>query len=312
LTRDKGVLDLAGAFRIIADERHDVRLAFVGPDEDGLQPAIAARCAGLHDRVRFHEFTHAPQEFMAAADVLCLPSYREGVGTVAIEAAACAVPVVASRIYGIVDAVDEGRTGLLHAAGDVQGLARELRRLIDDPPLRQSLGSAGRVRAGLEFDVTHMVAGQLAIYAGALGGASVRSARRWYRRFGKRALDLVIASVALIAALPLLVAVAAVVRLTLGARVLFRQRRPGLKGVPFTLMKFRSMSDRYDRHGSPLPDADRLSPFGRFLRATSLDELPELWNVVRGEMSLVGPRPLRMEYLDRYTDEQARRHDLLP
>jgi lipopolysaccharide/colanic/teichoic acid biosynthesis glycosyltransferase/glycosyltransferase involved in cell wall biosynthesis len=313
LARDKGVLDLAAAFRTLADERSDVRLVVVGPDEEGLQPAIASACAGVEDRVRFVEFTDRPQDFMAAADVLCLPSYREGIGTVTVEAAACGIPVVASRIYGITDAVEEGQTGLLHPAGDVQGLVIELRRLLADPQLRRSLGAAARVRAGREFSVSRMVAGQLSVYAGALDrAASGRARHGWYRRFGKRAFDAAVSTFALAVLSPLFIAVAIVVRTTLGAPVLFRQRRPGLNGVPFTLVKFRSMTDRYDGHGQPLPDGERLTGVGRFLRSTSLDELPELWNVLTGEMSLVGPRPLLMQYLDRYTPEQARRHEVRP
>lgn len=128
----------------------------------------------------------------------------------------------------------------------------------------------------------------------------------------KRLLDLIAALVALaLLAIPLLV-LALAVRVRIGSPVLFRQRRPGLGGRPFTLVKFRSMRNATDPHGCPLPDAERLLPFGRFLRATSLDELPELWNVLKGEMSLVGPRPLLTEYLDRYTPDQARRHDVRP
>jgi lipopolysaccharide/colanic/teichoic acid biosynthesis glycosyltransferase len=118
--------------------------------------------------------------------------------------------------------------------------------------------------------------------------------------------------VALLLAAPLLLVVALAVRLNLGSPVLFRQRRPGLHGRPFTMVKFRTMRDAIGRDGRPLPDAARLTPFGTLLRATSLDELPELWNVLRGEMSLVGPRPLLMEYLERYTPEQARRHNVRP
>ncbi len=111
---------------------------------------------------------------------------------------------------------------------------------------------------------------------------------------------------------PVLLGVAAVVRLSLGSPVLFRQVRPGLRGEPFEMLKFRTMRDAHDAHGRLLPDAERLTAVGRFLRATSLDELPELLNVVRGEMSLVGPRPLLMEYLPLYTPEQARRHEVRP
>lgn len=133
-----------------------------------------------------------------------------------------------------------------------------------------------------------------------------------YRRHLKRIFDLCIASAALIALAPLLLIIAALVRVSLGAPVIFRQQRPGLHGKPFTLLKFRSMTDARDAEGNLLPDDRRLTRFGRFLRSSSLDELPELINVVRGDMSLVGPRPLLMEYLDRYTPEQMRRHAVRP
>lgn len=134
----------------------------------------------------------------------------------------------------------------------------------------------------------------------------------FYARRGKRWLDLALAGGALaVLALPMLV-LAALVRWRLGSPVLFRQTRPGLGGRLFAMVKFRTMTDARDAEGRLLPDNVRLTRFGRLLRATSLDELPELWNVLRGEMSLVGPRPLLVEYLDRYTAEQARRHDSLP
>ena len=110
----------------------------------------------------------------------------------------------------------------------------------------------------------------------------------------------------------MLAALALAVRLAIGAPILFKQQRPGLRGLPFTIYKFRTMSDTRDAAGGLLPDADRLGWFGKFLRSTSLDELPELLNVLRGEMSIVGPRPLLMEYLPRYSAEQMRRHDVLP
>lgn len=128
----------------------------------------------------------------------------------------------------------------------------------------------------------------------------------------KRAFDLVITIPALILISPLMGLVAILVRFKLGSPVIFRQARPGWKGEIFTLYKFRSMRDALDSSGRPLPDAERMTSFGRKLRAFSLDELPELWNVLCGEMSLVGPRPLLVQYLERYTPEQARRQDVLP
>jgi sugar transferase EpsL len=133
-----------------------------------------------------------------------------------------------------------------------------------------------------------------------------------YRHLGKRILDLAGALGALALLSPLLLAAALLVRLQLGSPVLFRQARAGLRGAPFTLVKFRTMKEGRDADGLLLPDEMRLTTLGRWLRHTSIDELPQLWNVLTGDMSLVGPRPWLPEYLDRYTAAQNRRHDVLP
>ena len=128
----------------------------------------------------------------------------------------------------------------------------------------------------------------------------------------KRLLDIIIASIALILLSPLYFYVAYKVKKNLGSPVLFRQVRPGLHGKPFEMIKFRSMKDAVDEQGNPLPDSERLTPFGKMLRSSSLDEMPELWNVIKGDMSIVGPRPLLMEYLPLYNQEQAKRHLVRP
>jgi len=128
----------------------------------------------------------------------------------------------------------------------------------------------------------------------------------------KRILDLALTLIGGLVALPLIILIAILVRVFLGSPVVFRQRRPGYRGLPFTLYKFRTMKELPGADGTPHSDFERLTPLGRLLRTTSLDELPELYNVLRGEMSLVGPRPLLMQYLDRYTVEQARRMLALP
>lgn len=128
----------------------------------------------------------------------------------------------------------------------------------------------------------------------------------------KRAGDALASAMALLLFSPLLVVVALAIRLRLGAPVLYRQQRPGKDGRPFELVKFRTMNEARDPAGNLLPDAQRLTPLGRSLRRFSLDELPQLWNVLKGNMSLVGPRPLLMEYLGRYSPEQARRHLVKP
>ena len=128
----------------------------------------------------------------------------------------------------------------------------------------------------------------------------------------KRLLDIVIASSALVLLSPVYALVAYKVKKNLGSPVLFRQVRPGLHGKPFEMVKFRTMKDALDLDGNPLPDSERLTAFGKMLRATSLDEMPELWNVIKGDMSIVGPRPLLMEYLPLYNREQAKRHNVRP
>lgn len=128
----------------------------------------------------------------------------------------------------------------------------------------------------------------------------------------KRLMDITGAVFGLVLLLPVLAVVAFLIWRQMGAPVLFRQTRPGLHGKPFEMVKFRTMRDAADTKGNPLPDSERLTKLGRFLRASSLDELPELWNVLKGEMSLVGPRPLLMDYLPLYSPEQARRHEVRP
>ena len=128
----------------------------------------------------------------------------------------------------------------------------------------------------------------------------------------KRLLDIIIASIALILLSPLYAFVAYKVKKNLGSPVLFRQVRPGLNGKPFEMIKFRTMTDERDAQGNLLPNEDRLPKFGKMLRATSLDEMPELWNVIKGDMSIVGPRPLLMDYLPLYNEEQAKRHNVRP
>jgi glycosyltransferase involved in cell wall biosynthesis len=165
ITRDKGVLDLARAFAILAERHSDIHLVVVGPDEQGLSPTIRELCGRYDVRLHSCHYTNAPEDFMAASDILCLPSYREGFGTVIIEAAAAGLPTVASRIYGVVDAVVDGSTGVLHEPADVDGIVYQLRRLIDCPELRRSLGAAGQARAARDFSQDTLTSAVLDIYA---------------------------------------------------------------------------------------------------------------------------------------------------
>lgn len=134
----------------------------------------------------------------------------------------------------------------------------------------------------------------------------------FYRKYIKRPMDFILALIALIVFSPLMLIIALLVKINLGSPVLFKQKRPGLNEKIFTLYKFRTMTDEKDRNGNLLPDSDRLTRFGKFLRSTSLDELPELYNILKGDMSIVGPRPLLVQYLPLYNDFQRRRHEVRP
>lgn len=133
-----------------------------------------------------------------------------------------------------------------------------------------------------------------------------------YRKYFKRPFDFICSLLALVVLSPVLLIIALLVRIKLGSPVIFKQKRPGLNEKIFTLYKFRTMTDKKDEHGNLLPDEIRLTKFGKMLRSTSLDELPELWNILKGDMSVVGPRPLAVQYLPYYTDEERKRHSVRP
>lgn len=164
VNRDKGVLDLAQAFVNISQTQPDLHLALVGPDEAGLRGSIATICAGVSGQLHFVDYTKTPEIYMAASDVLCLPSYREGFGLVLIEAAAAGLPTLGSRIYGITDAIADGQSGLLFRAADIDDLTRQLLRLVQDPDLRKRLGTFGMQRAQEKFSKEYVLAKMLGFY----------------------------------------------------------------------------------------------------------------------------------------------------
>jgi len=318
--RDKGIPELIEAFQLVRQRFPETRLLLVGgPDAaDAVSPETAdfiAADPGVVDVGRVSD----PSRHFQMMDIFALPTYREGFPTVALEAAASAKPVVATQATGAVDAVVHGTTGLLVDIGDAKQLAAAFITLLEDPDLAQRMGAAGRERV-LKHFTTKQVCADLARFYGELMGETGAAARAIcegvrlspWRRAAKRVCDLVGAVLLLAATGPLMALTALALWATMGWPVLFRQRRAGRHGKPFTLVKFRTMTQAQDGKGRLLPDAARRHPLGDFLRRFSIDELPQLWNILKGEMSLVGPRPLLLEYLPAYTDREQLRHAVRP
>jgi lipopolysaccharide/colanic/teichoic acid biosynthesis glycosyltransferase len=309
LVAEKGYLELFEAMDRL-DERY-VLLA-IGPEDPDKADALTTQALGSAAQrgVRFLGMRADMEHLYAGLDIFVLPSHREGFPRAAMEAAAMGLPIVASDVRGCREVVDHGVNGLLVPVDDPDALAEAISRLGADASLRATMGRAGYERAQALFDERRIVSMVMETYERVLAHKSLRHRRRAH--VVKRVLDLSIAVSGLVIMSPVLGIVAALVRWSLGRPVLFVRERPGRDGRPFRLYKFRTMREARDRDGRLLPDADRLTQVGSLVRAWSLDELPQLVNVAKGDMSLVGPRPLLVEYLDRYTAEQARRHRMRP
>jgi len=310
--RDKGILELYEAFKRLQSDRADLWLLLVGDFEEGdpvpqeLRERIEADPAVVRTG-----FIADVAPYYWAMNIFVLPTYREGFPGAPLEAQAACVPVVTTDATGATDAIIDGVTGVRVATGDVDALTAALASLLGDSELRSRMGQEGCAWVQQNFRRETVWQGQLADYQRIME-TPLRPRQSGYGRLAKAAIDRFVAALALILTMPLWLLAALVIRLGLGSPILFRQERPGLGGRTFTLLKFRTMRDTRNTDGALLDDIQRLTPLGRWLRALSIDELPQLWNVLRGEMSLVGPRPLLMRYLDRYTPAQARRHEVMP
>lgn len=323
VVRDKGILELADAWRSLHQEFPNLYLFVLGPFEtqDRL-PGDVVTALRTDSRIQLLGRV-AKQDmpaYYAAMDFVVLPTYREGLPNVPLEAATMELPVVATRIPGCVDAVVDGVTGILVPARNSVALADAIRKLLTDPELRQRMGKAGRERVVRDFPPEPIWEALYQEYMGFLGerkpearGLKDGSAIRIKKGpLLKRVMDVLCAGLGLAVLAPLLFVITFLIRMTMGGPVLYVSHRPGLGERIFRLYKFRTMTEERDQDDRLLPDAQRLSRLGRFLRRWSLDEIPELWNVLRGDMSLIGPRPLLERYLPFYTPNEKKRHMVRP
>lgn len=314
VTRDKGVTELVKAYLLVRARLPEARLLVLGHFETGdpipketrhfLERDAGVICLG---------HVPDPSRYYQVMEVLALPTYREGFPTVALEASAAAKPVVTTCATGACDAVVEGVTGLKVPVGEVKALAEALLRVLQDPELAQRLGRQGRARILRDFRQAQLWEELASLYSQLLERRGARRHARGRLRLAvKRGLDILGALLGLLLLAPVMGLTALAIRLEDGSPVLFRQSRTGRGGEVFTLCKFRTMRDVRDEEGRLLADGERLTSVGRVLRRFSLDELPQLWNVLKGEMSLVGPRPLLPEYLPVYTERERLRHLVKP
>lgn len=306
--RDKGIHELVEAFGLLYAANPQLRLLLLGDYEEGDPVSEKVRqVINTHPGMITPGFVTDIAPYYLLMDMLAFPTYREGYPNAPLEAAAAGKPVVASDATGAIDAVEDGITGISVPVGDSKALAAALKRLLEDKKLAQELGKAGQERVLRDFQ-PHIIWQALnELYQELLTEAQGRQGKQL-----KRLMDVVAAGTGLVILAAPMAMLALAVRVKLGTPILFQQQRPGLKGYPFTMYKFRTMTDRRDNAGQLLPDAQRLTPFGNWLRATSLDELPELANVLKGDMSLVGPRPLLIRYTPFFSAEERQRLDVRP
>jgi lipopolysaccharide/colanic/teichoic acid biosynthesis glycosyltransferase/glycosyltransferase involved in cell wall biosynthesis len=316
LVAEKGYRELFTAMTTVRAEVPNAVLLVVGDGDPAKADAIQSdEIPSPSDGVIVTGWRDDVADLLAAMDVFVLPSWREGMPRSAIEAAAMGRPLVLTDIRGCREVARNGTEGILVPVRSPVRLAGAIVTMLKDSELRNRTGAAARARALELFDearVAATVVERSRELLAAHDGAALSPRGKRGSRAIKRAADIVVSAGCLILFSPVLLLIAVLVALTTGRPILFKQVRLGHQGRAFTLIKFRTMSDARDEGGNLLSDEERLTAVGRFLRGTSLDELPTLLNVLRGDMSMVGPRPLLPEYWDLYSAEQRRRHELPP
>jgi lipopolysaccharide/colanic/teichoic acid biosynthesis glycosyltransferase/glycosyltransferase involved in cell wall biosynthesis len=314
----ESVLDVAAKLRLRG--RNDIFLVFIGDGKE--KPAIIERA---HREKLDNCLFVDPMPKKTLAQFLCrranvglmilanVPAFYYGTSpNKFFDYLASGLPVLVNYPGWMAEMVRAQGSGVVVPPRDPAAFANALMNLADARTATAAMGERGRNFAQREFGRKELAQRCVAVMESAALEMRPRNGTSAYRRWGKRCLDLLALFATSPLVLPVVIVVALLVRLQMGRPVFFRQVRPGYKTKTFALLKFRTMNSARDDQGRLLPDEKRLTKFGRLLRRCSVDELPQLWNVLKGEMSLVGPRPLLMQYLDRYSPEQARRHEVKP
>lgn len=294
LLRDKGLAEYAEAARRVKATHPQARFQLLGPMDPNPAAISKAELDGwiAEGAIEYLGETKDVVPYLAACGVYVLPSYREGLPRTVLEAMATGRAVITTDAPGCREPVTEGENGLLVPVGNADALAGAMRRFVEDPALMVRMGARSRERAVSHYDVNKVNALLLDAMELDRPVAALPAGR------SRRIFEMAVAGLGGIIAMPLFALIALTVAVTMGRPVLFTQLRSGWNSRPFRLIKFRSMTDARDGSGRLLPDEARTTAFGRFLRRSRIDELPELWNILKGEMGLIGPRPLLPETVE--------------
>lgn len=313
LVAEKGIREFLAASKDVRKAFPNTYFLVVGGADTEKEDAIAESELEGMDHLRMTGWRKDVNDLIALMDIFVLASWREGLPRSAMESAAMAKPMVLTNIRGCREVARDGVEAILVEPRDPKGLAEAITALLRDADRAAELSRAARARALDHFDEENVVQKIVDSYEQLLEDKKpLRRGRRLLPLSVKRAMDVAGSLLLLVVLAPLVIALSILIKVRLGSPILFRQQRLGYRGNPFTLLKFRTMSSQAGSDGALLPDRERLTGFGRVLRSLSLDELPELLNVLKGDLSLVGPRPLLPEYRDLYSEFQWRRHEVRP
>lgn len=311
VVKDKGIGELVAAFKQCKSKDPQVFLLIIGPFEEDLDPIEPDDFKFLHDdnHVILAGYQKDVRPWIMASDIFVFPSYREGFPNVVMQAGALQVPCIVSNINGCNEIVEDKKTGLIVSPKNSDELLIAMETLMGDVEMRNQLALASRARIVRNYDQRFVWSQLENEYITNLNRSSNRTL---YTIIIKPLFDRLVALIAVLFASPLMLGCMLSLAIANHGKVWFVQRRPGKNGKIFKVIKFRTMTDERNIAGELLPDEERLHGIGKFVRKTSLDELPQLLNVLKGDMSLVGPRPLLEEYLPLYSANQRRRHNVRP
>jgi lipopolysaccharide/colanic/teichoic acid biosynthesis glycosyltransferase len=310
IVRDKGINELLQAFDRVSRQLH-CKLLLAGPFEDALDP-ISDESRTILDRnkdVITLGYIEDVRPLLLASDVFVFPSYREGFPNVVMQACCMGCACIVSDINGCNEIIANGETGLVVKPKSADELMKAMVKLAKDPQLRKIFSGRARKFVVENFDQEFVWREMLEEYNKLLSSPKISSL---YRQLIKPFFDFITALLLLVVTSPLLIPVIITLAIVNKGKVWFTQPRPGLHDKVFTLIKLKTMTGEKDEAGNLLPDDKRLTAVGKFIRKTSIDELPQLFNVMKGDMSIVGPRPLLVEYLPLYTQQQRKRHQVKP